>query len=134
MNDYNHYADKDTSQWYRACSAGGVNSYPYGNDIVNLVTNCNVYGHSGSTHDTVPTATLAECMTQATGYRGVYDLVGNVHEWEDSCVSNATGAPCRVRGGAFNLTNLDYDTCGYSGGVGMRDESSNAIGFRCCSK
>jgi formylglycine-generating enzyme required for sulfatase activity len=66
------------------------------------------------------------------GYEGVYDMSGNVREWEDSC-NGSMGKEdrCRLRGGSF-YTDADYLRC--DGGVdGSRGDRCEEIGFRCCS-
>jgi hypothetical protein len=58
----------------------------------------------------------------------VYDLSGNLAEWEDSC---DVGGACRVRGGSHTSTR--------SGDLGCAADErqpkttrSDEIGFRCC--
>jgi formylglycine-generating enzyme required for sulfatase activity len=71
------------------------------------------------------------------GYEGVYDLTGNVWEFEDSC-DGATGNKdwCASRGGSFYLWNPSKPTgtlCKW-GPRNLRDhDGSGLIGFRCCS-
>ena len=63
------------------------------------------------------------------GYQGLYDMGGNVLEWEDSCDgSNGSTDGCLVRGGAY----FDETSCSFSQSV-SRDNPDNRIGFRCCS-
>ena len=71
-------------------------------------------------------------MTSSTGYAGVYDLSGNVWEWEDSCSGNGPNANCRVRGGAFYSYGGEYLTCGYDN-FNYRTSVGSNFGFRCCS-
>ena len=70
-----------------------------------------------------------------SGYVGVYDLSGNVWEWEDSC-DGTTGSNdlCRLRGGSFGVYPGDYLRCDYGGydGFGARVGGLD-IGLRCCS-
>jgi formylglycine-generating enzyme required for sulfatase activity len=79
---YWDHSKKDISQWFNVCSSGGTKKYPYG-DIYEPKT-CNGWDASFS-HTTVEVATLASCQPSTPGYAGVYDLSGNVTEWEDSC-------------------------------------------------
>ena len=97
------YNDATKSQWYRACSSGGVNTYPYGNTYSG--TACNGYDYwydNSSTMQTVAVGSLANCLTSTSGYAGVYDLSGNVWEWEDRCKGTGQSASCGVNGGAYD--------------------------------
>ena len=75
---------------------------------------------------------LANCVTSATGYAGVYDLSGNVDEWEDSCKSTGKAAACHIRGGSF-LYDLGLNSLPCDVGVGtLRSYVDDWVGFRCC--
>ncbi len=131
-NDWDNYTDSDKSQWHRACSSGGVYDYPYGPTY--QASTCNgadFWNDNSSTMDTVAVGSLTTCATSAAGFAGVYDLSGNVWEWEDSCFMSIASATCRVRGGAFGDTS-DSLSCGsvYGGTVNFVEYY---IGFRCCS-
>ncbi len=123
-------ANADTSQWYRACSSGGANTYPYGTSYDGDA--CNGYDYA-STHltaarvSTLPVGTLASCQSSVSGYQGVFDLAGNVYEWEDSC-DDVSGPYCLVRGGAVvGMTNCDLK-------IGNNPSTTfDDIGIRCCS-
>ena len=65
-------------------------------------------------------------------YTGVYDLSGNVFEWEDSCNGSGASAPCRVRGGAWYTTSANL-TCSYVNGGNTRNSAFSSVGFRCCA-
>lgn len=120
--------DANKSQWYRACSKAGSQVYPYA--AVNYdPTACNGYSDAGAV---APVGSFAKCVG---GYPGIFDMSGNVAEWQDSCAST-TGAndTCRQQAGAFSYSDpassstqcgfLDYD---------YRDYTNVAVGFRCCS-
>jgi formylglycine-generating enzyme required for sulfatase activity len=66
----------------------------------------------------------------ATDYPGLYDMSGNVLEWDASC--DANGNDCQLRGGSYdgNVEPLAL-TCNssYSGPANIRGPN---IGFRCC--
>ncbi len=128
MNNYDDYANASTSQWYAACSSGGTNDYPYGDPYSG--TTCN---GSGAGHwTTVPVASMSGCQSSVSGYTGVYDLSGNVLEWEDSCDGNTGKLDlCRLRGGSFYYSGLDL-RCDYDN-YDYRDFQNVAFGFRCCS-
>jgi formylglycine-generating enzyme required for sulfatase activity len=65
-----------------------------------------------------------------SGYTEVFDLSGNVWEFEDSCEGFAVGEKyCNVRGGSFYSGSL---RCDEYIGFGLSDYGEN-IGFRCCA-
>ncbi len=126
------YTDASLSQWYRACSSGGTNTYPYGNTYDGSI--CDGYDYSGDNINTCTTVTvgsLGNCVTLAAGYAGVYDLSGNVWEWEDSCDSTGQSANCRLRGGSFGNNGVSV-TCG-GDESSVRYNAHDSMGFRCCS-
>lgn len=122
-------ADAGLSQWFNACSSGGTYAYPYGNTYEPQT--CNGADHSAAV-STV--GSLAGCDSSVLGYTGVYDLSGNVFEWEDSC-TGATGMSdgCRIRGGSFVNAGGTYLTCALDVGGANRYGTSYNIGFRCCA-
>lgn len=130
-NTYSSYADATTSQWFRACSSGGPYTYPYGSAY--QARYCNGYDYLGSNNKSLPVATLTTCQSSISDYVGVYDLSGNVWEWEDSC-NGAVGQTdlCRLRGGSFNEYG-DVLQCSSVGAFITRGDGYYAVGFRCCS-
>lgn len=122
-NAYGDYANATNSQWYAVCSAGGAKTYPYGSTY--QATTCN--GAEYTEPDaTLPVGTASGCVG---GYPGVYDLSGNVWEWEDSCAGTGSNDDCRIRGGSF-LHNNGLE-CGFAN-KGYRSAMTQHIGFRCC--
>jgi len=126
--------DATLSQWYRACSSGGANKYPYGNTVQPTYCNgaeqwSNAYLGLGQS---MVVGTLPNCQTSTAGYAGAYDLVGNVEEWEDSCSSTGHFGDCLRRGGSFDTVSGGLD-CG-SVGQSYRNQTYADIGFRCCSQ
>ncbi len=112
-----------SSEWYAACSRGGTRAYPYG-DMFDV----DVCAVTGAYH---AVGTAAKC---AGGIDGVYDLVGNVWEWENSCRgdTNAPASmPCSRRGGAVGV--IDSNWACADGGEGRRGLRQDDIGIRCCS-
>lgn len=117
------------SEWAAACTHSGDRAYPYGTAFNGAACNG---GESRSTPAIVPVATTPGCEG---AYPGIFDLVGNVHEWVDACYQ-VSGTPGR------------RDKCWFSGGSYHDPENSCAsawdvtrdyvdslcdIGFRCCA-
>jgi hypothetical protein len=123
-------ANSMMSQWYNACSADGVNTYPYGNTY--LAGRCN----DDTVGDDAPWAELnfagmLENDQCQGGASGLYQMSGNVAEWEDSC-SAFTGATdtCLLRGGSFDSSSSGL-TCATAVPT-ARDYQGADSGFRCC--
>jgi len=117
------------SQWHNACTSGGEKDHPY-DDAYNA-TACN--GQGSENGKVVPVKSLMMCEG---GFPGIFDMSGNVWEWEDSCNdtigTTPTENPCRRRGGGF--TSLDHDMDCSSASTTLARGSSNAnTGFRCCA-
>jgi formylglycine-generating enzyme required for sulfatase activity len=116
--------DPTRDQWYRACSAGGLREYPYGNQYEPAY--CNAQGSQSSEFGSSELVSFFENCLDAT--HRVYDLSGNVEEWEDSCV----GDTCRVRGGAYSDIRLGALSCG-SPATAVKTDTQTTRGFRCCA-
>jgi hypothetical protein len=67
-------------------------------------------------------------------YAGVYDLSGNLLEWEDSCMVDPDGGVdiCRLRGGAIYAGGPSDMTCDTDSDNERLDNTPPGIGFRCC--
>lgn len=120
--------DPTKSQWLNACSAQGTTTYPYGQSYV----------PSACTTDpaTAPAPVAAKplCTSTQPGFAGIYDLSGNVWEWEDACqpANGGSDAQCRVRGGAFD-NGASEVTCNNLAFSFSREYRNPFTGFRCCS-
>jgi len=132
-NDYDHFDDAASSQWYNACSSGGRNEYPYGHEYDSSVcyTETERVGPS-EVVAAIPVGERSRCQASDSGYAGVLDLSGNVAEWEDSC---RPGGNCRIRGGANH--DPESGRAELASRCGADDAYSPAlqaefIGFRCC--
>lgn len=111
----------DAGAWYNACSAQGGNRWPY--SAVFDVSRCNGagdgggvgYGFGGANQDlgvyqvatsdgvgNIQDYVNKDCQGGATS---LYQMSGNVGEWEDSCDGAGANANCRVRGGSFRANN-----------------------------
>jgi formylglycine-generating enzyme required for sulfatase activity len=123
-------------EWYAACSRGGSRAYPYGPTI--QFQACN--GHAQGLLHTVPVASMPTCVG---GYDGIFDMSGNVWEWEASCTTSSHGLidPCRARGGGWfsdqnNLSCLGDSTApqNFDPDAGLiRSAAVPFLGIRCCA-
>ena len=124
--------DASVSQWCWACSSGGKYDFPYGNQYQGRY--CVDFEYNDALTSPLPVATLSTCQSSEPGYTGVYDLIGNVSEWEDSCeATTGQSDNCLERGGWFDKAEDNPDLrCGY-GEPNARNNAFGGIGFRCCS-
>jgi formylglycine-generating enzyme len=144
------FSDATTGQWYNACSNGGTTPFPYGSTYVE--GECN----DGTT--VTPVGGKPGCHGLAAPGSGVFDMSGNVGEWEDNCQTNPFdqdgGVPgatcCAVRGGNFSPGGLppgggpvpagstlicgsSYDGENFGFSCGARNFHGQETGFRCCA-
>lgn len=121
--------DDETGAWLHACNGGDPQrTYPYGKDYD--AQRCS--GVDRKDGDVHPVGRDVGCQGAVSG---VFDLSGNVREWEDAC-DPVSGDPkqrtCLARGGAF------YDigsTLACTNRQPMTADTHNpGVGFRCCSK
>ncbi|MDC3982845.1 formylglycine-generating enzyme family protein [Polyangium jinanense] len=121
--------DPTKSQWHNACTGGGAKLHPYA-DVYDP-TSCN--GQGAEKGKVVPVKSLSTCEG---GFPGIFDMSGNVWEWEDSCndTEGTTPAenPCRRRGGGYTSSEHDMD-CSSASTTLARGSSNANTGFRCCA-
>lgn len=128
---YDQFGSATISQWYTACSSVGANTYPYGYGYRPAL--CNDYLYWGeASPTTLEVASLGTCQAQVP-YSGVYDLSGNVQEWEDSCDPAETGpfGDCLTRGCHFGCGDRAL-TCSGDRRPLERVEFNEYTGLRCC--
>jgi formylglycine-generating enzyme required for sulfatase activity len=130
------FDDEATDAWYEVCSRNGARALPYGNTYEGSFCVGIDYGVVRP----VNVATVANCQG---GYDAVWDMSGNVSEWEDACDASAGAADrCAHRGGAwYDLkagaplycnSSLPSDTTPMPE-VLRRDTRDTHVGFRCCA-
>jgi formylglycine-generating enzyme required for sulfatase activity len=132
------YAKRDASEWYNACSAEGVNIYPYGGSYNGQACNGADYtpiadaGHANAIYPVqdfsgIPVNTLCQ-----GGASGLYQMSGNVAEWEDSCdLYTGETDNCLVRGGSFSSSQANL-ACNVQPPTQLRNTRAAEVGFRCC--
>lgn len=129
-------ADRAASSWYRACAfgpdddGGGPRAYPYGS--VYSATACN-----GRDRDAGRMAPAGATRTCEGATPGLFDMSGNMWEWEDSCDREDAGAdpslqPCRIRGGSVT-DGQEQLRCVSAEAQARRFQQYN-VGFRCCAE
>jgi hypothetical protein len=120
------YGDPTADQRYYACSNGGMQTLPYGSSYVAGACNLDQGGSAA-------VGSLAGCEG---GFSGVFDLVGNVEEWLDSCSATAgANDSCMDGAGSFGFPGSSGEatvTCAFSDSD-MRGTTDANVGFRCCA-
>jgi sulfatase modifying factor 1 len=118
------------SQWYYACAGAGGNTYPYGNTYQPGTCRANLPFDAGA--GVVPTPTCVGSVP------GLYDMSGNLAEWENSCIPANTGDagddPCVLRGGTYSFA-PDSVTCDLRTGGALnprRTSDTSGVTIRCC--
>jgi len=134
--------DASKSAWYNACSAQGNFLFPYD---VNTFDDAKCRGN-----DTAPwpvwqydqgvkgaAALNTSCLG---GTANLFQMSGNVAEWENSCSVAASGPDlCRVRGGSYlaggvaNLLACTADRTMPRLNPGSDKTYFDDVGFRCCT-
>jgi formylglycine-generating enzyme len=119
-----HGAD---SEWLLACTANGKNDAVSGDAFVG--GQCN--DQTANSRTTVVVGSKQDCQSPEPGYAGVFDLIGNLREWEDNCDS-MTGAvdTCHLRGGSFGIS-AAAPLCSETV-YADRGSFAESVGFRCC--
>jgi formylglycine-generating enzyme required for sulfatase activity len=118
-------SDPTWGQWYLACSGQAGNAYPYGATYQSGACNDDTGGP-------LAVGSRAQC---AGGYAGLFDMSGNVAEWENACGSDGSGNDqCSVRGGSFASASVAQQLACDARQLVPRNSAASDIGFRCCSR
>lgn len=111
--------DPAISEWMAACTRNGQQAYAYG--TVSDPTKCpgdNIQPHVAGG--------IATCQG---GYPGLFDMNGNVEEWEDACRPLDGGLICEKRGNDFASGN---GKCDQAFGESVFEDNPDT-GIRCCA-
>jgi formylglycine-generating enzyme len=154
-NPTTSFDDATKDQWYQACTSNNpaANIFPYGATYQDQTCNGYAYLSSGK----INVATDAGCHAASAPYNAVFDMSGNVDEWEDSCGQVSGGGTsgdgrndnCRSRGGSYGdgadppgsggdtpfFLSCGADWGGDSTTLGYqkRTTKTDFLGFRCCA-
>lgn len=82
---------------------------------------------------TAVAGSLPKCVG---GYPGLFDMSGNVNEWEDSCAGSlGSSDACLLRGGAYDdgFASGLLGCCLAANAHNLRSAADPTVGFRCCS-
>jgi formylglycine-generating enzyme required for sulfatase activity len=123
------FADPTQSEWMAACSNGGTTAYPYGDGYV--AATCD--GKDAQLQQTAVAGSEAQCHGPSGVYASLFDMSGNVAEWEDAC--SGTSGPndvCRRRGGSYKDGSTALG-CAADPGNTPRSFTGSSTGFRCCA-
>lgn len=119
---------RQVSQWYVACSGEGAD-YPYGSAYDSSACN-------GTTGDAHPVGSLASCSGSSKPFDQIFDLVGNVQEWEQNCIDVAMDGSdqCITRGGSFDTATAPETKlwCASISEARPQSDQRPDLGFRCC--
>jgi formylglycine-generating enzyme required for sulfatase activity len=120
-------ADPTKSEWYNACSRGGLLAYPYGNAF------------DASACSGAQIAVVGSFVGCNGGYAGIFDMSGNAHEWIDACITtggDAAADPCAMSGSGYIHPAAEM-RCDFFVSIPRGATSGSSVGpgeggFRCC--
>ena len=130
--EFDSYDDASVSEWHAACSSGGEYEYSFGDEYDPLTCR----GADTDDHTKwgyVDVGSLSGCHSPAEPYSGVFDLSGNVAEWDNGCDGDDPDAPCRIRGGSFEFHQAGLRCAMAKDLRWPRMRQVSSVGFRCCA-
>ena len=137
-------------EWQHACKGKKPTTFPYGDERKSGYCNDsgraplsalhpelgeNVYASGEAMNDprineapntVAPTGSFTHCRNAF----GVFDMVGNLHEWTADVHDGSRGT---FRGGYYQDTHLNGDGCGYRTTAHDVSYHDYSTGFRCCA-
>ena len=113
-------ANAAASEWYAACTGPSMAA-------VSGKT-CNDGAYDPNHPGPKSASALPDCEG---GLTGLFEMSGNVAEWENSCPSEAATALCNTRGGSFQDGPFELNCS--SSNTAKRLTPSISIGIRCCA-
>ncbi len=118
--------DPHQDEWFQACSKGDGREYPYGPTYD--LGECN--DNDSGTGELVDAGAMTGCEG---AYPGLFDMVGNAFEFENSCSGDAgAGDYCLLRGGSWAKSRFAFSKCSGRGVLDRRDNRFDDFGIRCC--
>jgi formylglycine-generating enzyme len=125
---WNSGADTDPKkdEWYQACSKGDGREYPYG--ATYDLGKCN--DNESGIGELVDAGSMTGCEG---AHPGLYDMVGNAFEFENSCAGDSGASDlCLLRGGSWAKSRDEFSKCSGRGVLDRRDNRYDDFGIRCC--
>lgn len=134
MNPYDRFDDPGSSEWMNGCSAAGQFAWASGDTLPSGAQECTYDGTQLETSYLV--GTRKNCKSPSPGYSKLFDMSGNVEEWEDSCQKSASSGSgtdaCRTRGGSWTSARADTRCDAVPAAAHQRGDHAPTLGFRCC--